>query len=141
MNSHKHVSTTLRDAYKADNSYDELLSLWPQQGTEALVIFGDRDSRGTWLSKRWTERTVVHHIAQGANGADRADVTSNLICLCELIHLWVGRYRADGMALCMRVKIDKGEWDLPEINKVFGLERPGASVAEFIGRRIVEASA
>lgn len=133
-NSHPWECTETREGYWRANEYDELLRLWPTEGPEALVLFGG-SVPGMWLSKRWTPRSDVHHIAEGSNGASRADVTSNLISVCRPVHRWAGRFRSEAMALCMRAKIEKGEWDSDVMHSVFGLDRPGASVAEFIGRK------
>lgn len=133
-NSHPWEDPAIQEDYRRANEYDELLRFWPTEGAEACVLFGG-SAPGMWLSKRWTPRNAIHHVAKGANGASRADVFPNLIALSRTLHDWVEAYRADGMALCMRSKIEKGEWDDAVMKSVFGLERPGASIAEFIGRK------
>jgi hypothetical protein len=129
-NSNKHEDPALREAYRQTNPDDELLRYWPTQGAEALVQF---QGEGYWLSKRHTEACDIHHIGKGQ--AQRADVWSNLVAVCRTTHLWLETFVADGMALCMAAKIAKGEWDDGEMRDVLGLWRPGASVAEFIGRK------
>lgn len=134
MNANAWENLPLRRQYLAEHAEDELLYLWPGEGREARFVLHEL-AMPVWLSRRFTPAVCVHHLAKGANGADRVDITSNMVAVSGRTHDWVERYRADGMALCIRAKVDADDWDNDAMRRVFGLDRAGASVIQFVGRK------
>ena len=132
-NSRKHEDITLRRAYMDANRQDEILKYFPRDGGMAIV---EMHGKVTLLDAFGTDSTDPHHIAGGANGADRWDLVTNLSAVCDLSHKWCERFRPEGFIVCAKMKIDKGEWDDVAMREtVLGLRRPGASVISYLAIR------
>jgi RNA polymerase sigma factor (sigma-70 family) len=119
---------TFRNEYMARRKGCEVIHLFPGTPQFAQLTFGKIVHR----VGRHASSDDPHHIVAGFG--HRWDVPTNLIAVCRAVHEWLTQYH-DGVWLCLRSKIDNGEFDFKVLNAVIGLHRPGASCIEFFARR------
>lgn len=69
--------------------------------------------------------TELHHICGSGNGAERIDVTSNIIMVCGPVHNWLETYKLPGFVLCCWAKLAKCELDWHAMELIKGKQLPG----------------
>lgn len=128
-NSRHWQDETFRREYLAAQTGCELIHLFPGRPEVAEIPDGKAIS---YMVRNLMPASDPHHLCGGANGSRRWDVLTNLVGVCRPVHEWVERYRPEGMVLCIKAKMKKGEYDEDVMKMVLGLTRPGASVFGFI---------
>ena len=108
-NSRKHESRSANDLYRDKFPTCEISYLFPANHPLRPLL----DWRGH----------EVHHILWGQ--AKRHDIVTNLITLTTKLHKWHDANKADCMALCLWVKLQKGELNYAELHRISDKEFPG----------------
>lgn len=62
----------------------------------------------------------VHHICGSGNGAARCDVVTNMICVCNPVHIWLETFKIPGFVLCCWAKLAKCELDWRQMEEIKG---------------------
>jgi hypothetical protein len=121
-NSKPWESLPFRAKYKREHPWCELAQLFPRDGNMArLPTF----TGGTWISANHSTATDAHHLASCVLGTPRWDIPTNLISACRPAHEWAERYAADGLALCLFVKLKSGDLNVAELSRITHTNFPG----------------
>lgn len=105
-NSRPHEDIDFREEYRESNKYDEIARLFPEWDRGWTRIPGK--PLATVVRALDTPATQIHHIGWGGQ---RWDCVWNLIALGFWSHQFCHENKWDGLTLCLKAKIDKGEWD------------------------------
>lgn len=122
-NSHHETDKAAHDAYTQGRYYDELLRYFPSNGVGMAMVPGHCPAT---LSMHGTDAFCDHHIFGGIMGNRRWDRLWNLVMVCDVTHRFVdpsfGGYVVDGVAICMRRKIDAREFDRIDAANTLGFD-------------------
>lgn len=118
-NSHPHEDVEFREEYRLANHYDEIARLFPEWDRGWTRIPG---KPATVVRALDTPATQIHHIGWGGQ---RWDVAWNLIALGHWSHVFCHEHKWDGLTLCLKAKIDKGEWNATDARVRLGYDLMG----------------
>lgn len=118
-NSHPYRNDAVRHVYADANRYDELARLFPEWCPGWTTIPG---TVATHVRAHETPATQVHHIAWAGQ---RWDKVWNVISLGDWSHQFCHDHKWDGVALCLKVKLDKHEWNADEARQCLGFDLVG----------------
>lgn len=105
-NSRPHEDLIFREEYRDANPFCEIARLFPEWDRGWTKIPGSPND--TIVRALDTPTTQIHHIGWGGQ---RWDTKWNLIALGGWSHDFCHKNKWDGLALCLKAKIDKGEWN------------------------------
>lgn len=118
-NSHPYSDDAAWIAYRDANHYCEIAKHFPDWGGGWTRIPG---TTATIVRALDTPAQMTHHIGWGGQRWDRK---WNMIRVGEHSHQFCHDFKWDGVALCLKEKIAKGEWDAADARQCLGFDLVG----------------
>lgn len=118
----------LKEYKKINSRHCELEALYPwgsDRELELLYPMGARTNKVIVPGRNNLRGAEVHHICGSGGGAQRVDLTENMICVCNPVHAWLETYKLPGFVLCCYRKMLKKELDLECLSDIKGKLLPG----------------